>query len=105
MRGKNRKLESENRILRPKNFPKKIGSRFSLFVNSNQLHSVVKSTATSLIETSEFLTLNFQSGGLSKSKHHWSRTRYNLLGRNQLEERRFFLDSVERMTIEVEAKS
>ena len=98
-------MESENRIFCPKNFPKKIGSQFSLFVNSNQLHSVVKSTAISLIETSEFLTLNFQSGGLSKSKHHWSRTRYNLLGRNQLEERRSSFDSVERMTIEVEAKS
>ena len=84
---------------------KKLGSRFSLFFNSNQLHNVVKSTAISLIETSEFLTVNFQSGGLSKSKHHWSRTRYNLLGRNQLEERRFSFDSVERMTIEVEAKS
>ena len=98
-------MKSENRIFRPKNFLKKIGSRFSLFVNSNQLHSVVKSTATSLIETSEFLTLNFQSGGLSKSKHHWSRTRYNLLGRNQLEERRGSSDPVERMTIKVEAKS
>lgn len=98
-------MESENRIFCPKNFPKKIGSRFSLFVNSNQLHSVVKSTAISLNETSEFLTLNFQSGGLSKSKLHWSRTRYNLLGRNQLEERPFSFDSVERMTIEVKAKS
>ena len=98
-------MESENRIFRPKNFPKKIGSPFSLFVNSNQLHSVVKSTAISLNETSEFLTLNFQSGGLSKSKNHWSRTRYNLLGRNQLEERLFSFDSVQRMTIEVKAKS
>ena len=98
-------MESENRIFCPKNFPEKIGSRFSLFVNSNQLHSVVKSTAISLNETSEFLTLNFQSGGLSKSKLHWSRTRYNLLGRNQLEERLFSFDSVERMTIEVKAKS
>ena len=33
---------------------KKLGSRFSLFVNFNQLQSVVKSTPFSLIEISNF---------------------------------------------------
>ena len=69
---------------------------FETATKSNQI------TAISLIQPSEYLALNFQSGDLCKDKHRWSRTGYNLPGRLQ---RRVPSNAVEGMTVKVETKA